>query len=112
MRNGILEPGDDFGYGRHSLFRQKAVHLVAQPHLNSGIPEPANPHVDFAIVYFLKFNGETHNHLLSPDRPSFCQPVMDPVSQLAAARPCGNPVNRTALETDGRHRWIMRVKRG
>lgn len=65
------------------LFRHEAVYLVIQPHGDSAIPKPANPYVDFAVVYVLQFTREVHNDLfvarnlpsaLIFHQPGFCRP--------------------------------------
>jgi hypothetical protein len=47
VRNGLLEPRRDSLYRREGFFRQKAVHFIAQAHLDTAVPKPANPDVDF-----------------------------------------------------------------
>ena len=60
MRDSLLQPRNNFINGSHALFSQIAVHFVAKPDLESAIPEPANSHVDFAVVDFLQFAGKFH----------------------------------------------------
>jgi hypothetical protein len=36
-------------------FGQEAVHLVAQAHVNPAVPQPADLHVDLAVVDALEF---------------------------------------------------------
>jgi len=57
MRDCRLKPRDDLGRGLHSLFRQIAIYFIAEANIDAGVPEPANPYVDFAVVDFLKFQG-------------------------------------------------------
>ena len=66
MRDGPLEPRYNIGHRPHVLFSQEAVRFIAKLHFDSAIPNPANPEVDFAVVYLLKFAAEIHNILLWP----------------------------------------------
>ena len=69
MRDGFLEPRTDLGDGAHRFFGQISVHLVTQPQIDTAIPQPANPDINFAVVNLLKLNCEissvVHNQLLS-----------------------------------------------
>jgi len=65
MRDGLLQPRNNVRHRTHVLFRQEAVRFIAKAAFDSAIPKPANPYVDFAVVYLLKF-AEVHNILLWP----------------------------------------------
>src|SRR5579872_2522165 len=58
LRNRLLEPWNDFGHGRNGLFRQKTVHLVAQPQIHSTVPKPTDLYIDFAVVDLLEFDSQ------------------------------------------------------
>jgi hypothetical protein len=61
MRDSFLYPRDDFIDGSHVILGQVAVHLVAQPYIDTAVPKPANLHVDFAVVDLLQFDGQVRS---------------------------------------------------
>src|SRR6266568_5396185 len=65
MRNRLLEPGKDFAHGPNILFCQIAVHVVAQTHVDSAVPQPANPDVDFAVIDFLKLGRKARVSIMA-----------------------------------------------
>ena len=60
MRDGFLEPADDIGYGRDVLFSQEAVHGIADPQIDTSIPQPTDLDVDLAVVDPLQLGGQVH----------------------------------------------------
>jgi hypothetical protein len=57
MRDRFLEPRQNLGHGADVLFRQEAVHPIAQAHVDPAVPQSADLHVDLAVVDFLKLCG-------------------------------------------------------
>jgi hypothetical protein len=65
MGNCLLEPRNYFVHGTHSLLGLKAFHFISEPYVDSAIPEPSNPHVDFAVVNPLKLDRKVgHDDIL------------------------------------------------
>jgi hypothetical protein len=64
VRDCLLKPRNNLGRGLHSLFRQIAIHFIAEADIDAGIPQPANPYIDFAVVDFLKFYSQIHIPIL------------------------------------------------
>jgi hypothetical protein len=56
-----LEPRNDFVHGTYGLLGLKAVHFIAESYIDSGVPNPSDPHVDFTIVNLLKLDSQVKN---------------------------------------------------
>src|SRR5690242_3028496 len=61
MRDSLLQPGNDVGNGLYLLLRLVSVHFVAEPHVDSTIPEPSDINIDFTVVDLLQLFGEVHS---------------------------------------------------
>ena len=81
MRDRFLYPRDDFIDGWYVTLGQVAVHLVAQPYIDTAVPKPANLHVDLAVVDILKLDGQVRNvshdpYYLLPPGGTWAPPVL------------------------------------
>jgi DNA-binding PadR family transcriptional regulator len=50
VRDRLLKPGHDLRCGWDALLREIPVDVVSHPDVDSSVPQPADPDVDFAIV--------------------------------------------------------------
>ena len=67
MGNRLLEPRNNFVSGTHGLLGLKAVHFIAEPYVDPGVPEPSNPHVNLAVVNPLKLDRKvSHDAIVFP----------------------------------------------
>ena len=50
VRDGLLQPGPDSRGAGERFFRHEADDFVTQAHVDAAVPEPADTHVDLAVV--------------------------------------------------------------
>jgi hypothetical protein len=57
VRDGYLEPGDNVGHRLDVLFRQVAFQGIAEPQIDTAIPQPTDLDIDLAVVDLLQLGG-------------------------------------------------------
>src|SRR5690242_9649868 len=60
MRDCFLQRRKDIVRGRDHFLGNKAVQVVAEFHIDSTVPDPADPYVDLGIVDLLEFACGIH----------------------------------------------------